>query len=337
MAKFDKGAEAIREAAKSTKRRNFTPILQFGKKDNEKQKYLQYLVPLREVPTVLWHNFAVVGRTKEGKPLYEHFISQRTPALGKGQDGYDPIEDIWGQAPKKKNVALAVELEPIKTGKKITGFKPVMNDARSYKKRDGTEVTVGPQPKVVFVVQSPFNFFNYYTTYEESTGNDINEVAWLVEKQGGGEADPVSYKSIAFETATLLDVGSLIPEGTELPTAPVAENEDEQLTDEQYYFVKMLDDYTDELSDEENQRVKLEPLVKLVLSKGGDPFDTWAITNPKYRQDKDNKITHPIPEGVTASVSDEGDDDTPPWEESEAEVAPKTRRRKFKEMQEQVS
>jgi len=128
-------------------------------------KYIQFITPVEEIVTVLFHNFIVTGyREEDGKPIYNSFISRRDRAID-GQDGYDELIDRFEVTPSQRSIALAVELEPVfKTSgkrKTIEGFEVA---ERTFENADGDEKTV---PAVHLIIQSPGNFFGWLSTFAD--------------------------------------------------------------------------------------------------------------------------------------------------------------------------
>ena len=253
MAKFRRGADAIKQSAKSGGSGSFTPMLTW--KAGEK-KYVQFVTPLEEVPTVLYHNFIRVSDTDDGRPVYRSFISRRDPALD-GPNGYDPIWDR-GYPAKPRQIAVAVELEPVYgagTGnrKKIESFSVKQ---REYTNKNGETVSV---PAVGLIVQSHI-FFGPLTTADEE-GYPLSESVMLISRRGGDQ-------NTAYD---VIPVGDAIE--LNLP--------EEAMVD--------LDAYLDELSDEARVRELIDPL------PDGWVLDRFAEKNRQAKA-KQNQRTAPVEE-----------------------------------------
>jgi hypothetical protein len=157
---LNRGAAAIAAAAERSGSGKFMPNFKW---DNGETKYLQFLTPIEDVPTVLYHNFIITGFKDDGSPRYDSFISRRDEGID-GAEGYDPLIDRFQEVPSRRSIALAVELEPITetsgARKKIVGFDVA---TRQFEK-EGKTVTV---PNVALVIQSPSIFFGYLATFSD--------------------------------------------------------------------------------------------------------------------------------------------------------------------------
>lgn len=183
MPDFRRGSAAISAAQESNKGSGFKPFCPniAWTKDRE-EKYVIFLNPADEIPTVDLHEWIVVGHTKGGKPLYEQFLSRKDPAIG---ESTDDIEDRLGQKAKSRTIGVAVELEPtfstVKGRQRPTGFK-VKTDTYERKLEGGgtQEVTY---PVLGVVVQSPLNFYGWLGSFNEGTAN-IEETPLHVLRRG---------------------------------------------------------------------------------------------------------------------------------------------------------
>jgi len=215
------GVEGI-EASKRSGSSDYTPMLTW--KAGEK-KYIKFVTPLEEVPTVDFHPFIIVGHNDNNKPIYRSFISPQDPAV-KGAEGYDPIKDR-GYAPKKRQIAVAVELEPVfqtstKNKREITGWNVA---ERSFERQDGTEVTV---PNVGLIVQSHI-FFGSLAVFAEDTV--VEDLVWEVTRSGGDQNTSYIFRDRG--DAPDVELGEEVPD---------------------------LDAYLDELSSEDRMRELIDPL-----------------------------------------------------------------------------
>lgn len=214
------GVEGI-EASKKSGTSDYTPMLTW--KAGEK-KYIKFVTPLEEVPTVDFHPFIIVGHNDNNKPVYRSFISPQDPAV-KGAEGYDPIK-ARGYAPKKRQIAVAVELEPVfkVEGKKreIEGWNVA---EREFTRQDGTEVSV---PNVGLIVQSHI-FFGPLAVYAEDTV--VEDLVWEVTRSGGDQNTAYIFRDRG--DAPEVELGEEVPD---------------------------LDAYLDELSSEDRMRELIDPL-----------------------------------------------------------------------------
>jgi len=222
MAEFRRGAEAIEQAAQRQGSGKFMPVFKFEAGDT---KYVQILMAIDEVPTVLMHQFIIVGQREDGTPMYERFISRRDPALD-GADGYDDLIDRFGLNPSNRSIALAVEVEPVygsgtSKRKTITGF----DLAERQFERDGETVTV---PAFGLIIESPNIFFTHLAANADIKA--IEESIWAVKRTG--KSTDTTY--------TFIDTGQ------------EALDVDEELEEfsERFDF----DEYLDMLADEDRMR-----------------------------------------------------------------------------------
>lgn len=179
MANFRRGAEAVQAAAtKGGGSGKFKPIFFF---ESGETKYVQFLTSMDEVPTVLMHQWIIVGKFENGDPKYERFISRTDPGLD-GEDGYDELIERFGCKPTERCVAVAVELEPqfkqVGKRKVIDGFEIA---TRTYEK-DDEEITV---PNVALVIESPYTLFGTLSSLNEI--KPLEDYVWAIKVEGKGK------------------------------------------------------------------------------------------------------------------------------------------------------
>ncbi len=150
-------------------------------KDKE-EKYIIFLNPVSEIVDIQLHNFIPVGTWKSGKPRYEEFISRTDPAIG---EATDDLTDRLGRRAAKRDIAIAVELEPTYTTvngrKRPTGFV-VKTESYERKTADGGTEEV-EAPIVGPVVQSRRNFFGWVGSFDANT-NPIEDTPLQVIRRG---------------------------------------------------------------------------------------------------------------------------------------------------------
>lgn len=170
MPNFRKGAQVIVQSGQtggeSSKRPNFINW------ESDEKKYLQFITPLEEIPTVLMHQFIITGERDNGSYIYNDFVSRKDPAFD-GEDGYDPIWDRFEVQPRLKSVALAAVLQPVRKNGKISGW-----EVASKQRRDD-EI-----PDIGLIVQTPSNFFRWLTTFADDTGNAIEDCVFSITRRG---------------------------------------------------------------------------------------------------------------------------------------------------------
>jgi hypothetical protein len=172
---FRRGAEAIAKATEkkdSGSFRQFTPSL-FWKGDGA-SKFLLFLNPISEIPTVDMIGFIPVKGKKANGDSFEYkeqVIARTDPAIGEESD---PMVKEWEANPKETNVAVAIELDPVfeevNGRKRPVGFEVLTTEFdRRIRDENGdltSDTETIEQPSFGFVTQSPFNFFNVLTSYD---------------------------------------------------------------------------------------------------------------------------------------------------------------------------
>lgn len=261
MAKFRTGADAIRQSAESRgSSKDFAPQVTW--KGGE-TKYIQFITPLEDVPTVEMYQYMVVGHKDNGDPIYRTFISPRDPALlSDNPDARDYLRER-GLFPKRRQVALAVELEPqietVRGKRRPVGFTVA---ERTYTKEDSSELIV---PAVGVIIQSHV-FFSWFATFAEDY--DVQDHVFKVTREGNDQ----NTKYNCFVEGAAVDLN--------------LKQEDMPIN---------FDEYLDELSNEERMR-------SLVAEKPEDwVFDRYANrgkaakTQPKARYTEDEGDSTPAP------------------------------------------
>ena len=247
MAKFrdrlNTGGDAVAAAATRSGGSKFTPRIKF---EAGKTKYIQFLDALEDIPTVLLHDFIIVGEREDGGKQYATFISQRDAALD-GADGYDELIDRFKSNPTSKTIGLAVELVPVyeqaagAKRKTLAGFEV---DTRQFENKDGETIEV---PAVGLVVQSPSNFWGHVAVNDEIT--PIEETVFAVTRTGA--STDTSY--------------TFVPAGDALDL-----NDDLEEFFKEFDFDALLEEW----ADEERMRELIAPLP--------DDF----VVNPYAKKDK---------------------------------------------------
>lgn len=187
---FERGITALKSSGGEGG--NFTPFVPRISWDDGEEKYVAILNPVDEIPKIHLHEFIPVGEGKRADGTtytkYEDFLARTTPAIGEDDD---PLTDKGSDA-RERNIAVAVELEPIMgTGKggraRPKGFEvKTLEFTRRIFDDDGDdtgekeEVTA---PVIGFVVQSPFNFFGYLASHNETEGPH-EDTAFRIKRRG---------------------------------------------------------------------------------------------------------------------------------------------------------
>lgn len=172
LANLRKGTEEIRKSAESGGGAGkFTPFI--GWKDQD-TKLIYFLTPAEEIARLRLHNF-VEFQTDDGS-RYDTLVCRKDPAFRDESGNTCDLCDRVGHAATEKHVALAIELEPVKDGKKIIAVKPAM---RKYEDREGNEKEV---PQVGLVVQASTNFFAPYVAWGSRL--ELEETSFEVQREG---------------------------------------------------------------------------------------------------------------------------------------------------------
>lgn len=171
-----KGTEEIVKSAAGGGGGKFTPFLSW--KDGD-VKLLYFLTAAEDIPKLKLHNFVEIPyEDSDGNEAtrYDTFVCRKDPAFREESGNTCDLCDRVGQAAVEKFVALAVELEPVKEGKKITSVQPVM---RQFEDREGNDREV---PQIGLVVQASRNFFAPYVAWESR--KDLEETSFEVQREG---------------------------------------------------------------------------------------------------------------------------------------------------------
>lgn len=214
---FRRGADAVAQAQQKAKSGGsfspFAPEL-FWQNDGD-EKYLLFLNPMMEVPTVEMISFIPQVRKKadgEKFTTYERVIARTDPSIG---DDEDPMHEDWQGRIQDLCVAVAVELEPtleeVRGRMRPTGFQIKTNTyERRVRDDDGDlteEVEEITSPVIGFIHASPHNFFNVITAYD-STEGDIESTPLKITRVGTGTSTAfqvVGYPDQEIDLAPLLD------------------------------------------------------------------------------------------------------------------------------------
>lgn len=177
MAKqFRKGTDLIRQAAESKGKGRFTPNIYWKPGD---VRTIAFVTAADEIPKVRLHQMVrIPDDSRESGFRYETFLCKKDPSMIDEFGGECELCDRVEHDAVERFVALAIELDAIKEGKRIKEVKVKYN---TVKKDDGTEAEY---PRWGLVIQAAKNFFSYFAAYDEAQG-DIREVAWEIQREGG--------------------------------------------------------------------------------------------------------------------------------------------------------
>jgi hypothetical protein len=185
MPNFRRGVAAMNQAQESSNKGGggqFTFVPNIGWKNDREEKYIAFLNPAEEIPTVDLHEWIPVGTRENGSEIFEWFLSRRDAAIG---ESYDDIEDRLGRKARVRSIGVAVELEPtfsmVNGRKRPTGFQVKTETFDRKVEGGGTEEVVAPV--IGFVIQSPLNFYGWVGTFSESEA-PIEETPLKVVRRG---------------------------------------------------------------------------------------------------------------------------------------------------------
>lgn len=166
-----KGTEEIRKSAESSGGGRFTPFI--GWKDGD-VKLIHFLTAAEDIPKVKLHTFVEIP-TDDGT-RYDSFVCRKDPAFREESGNTCKLCDEIGHVATEKFMALAVELEAIKDGKKIKAVSAAM---RKFEDREGNEREV---PQIGVVIQGAKNFFSYLSAFDER--EDLSDASFEVQREG---------------------------------------------------------------------------------------------------------------------------------------------------------
>lgn len=174
--KFQKGTALIKEAAeRKPGSRRFTPNIFWRAGD---VRTIAFLTSADEIPKVLLHQMVPIPDDRfDSGVRYENIVCKKDPSMVEEFGGACELCDTLKHQPAERFMALAIDLDPIKDGKKVTGLRVKTNRAKN---KDGVETDY---PQWGIVIQASKNFFSYFGAYAEN-GGDIREVAWEIQREG---------------------------------------------------------------------------------------------------------------------------------------------------------
>lgn len=296
---FRRGSEAIAESKKKAESggKNFKPFApRIAWTDGDK-KYVIFLTPIEEMPTVEMHEYVPIGewqskdKKKKGK-RYGFYISQTDPAIG---GDHDIISDEFGKKPTERTLAVAVELEPVmetvKGRKKPVGFE-VKTETFTRKGEDDQDVEV-TTPVIGVVAQASSNFFGYLANFDEEEG-PVAETAFSVKREGDGTDTEYHFSHYMDQPVDLAGVvenvfGILyLDEELDDVVAAVEDLNDEEAA--AYIANAILDARLDELSDLERYQEETKS-IKVIENRWGEDYvrNTEVEDNEEVEEEPEEK------------------------------------------------
>lgn len=229
MAKFRTGVDNIKNDAKKKSGRKFTTNIYWKP---EEVRTVAWVTAADEIPKVRVHQMVNFPDDRFPSGIrYETFVCKKDPALVEESGGACELCDRVGHEAVERYVALAIELEPVKEGKRVTSLR-VKED--TYKDRDGNDAS---SPRWGIVIQASKNFFSYFVAYEEASG-DIRDVAWEIHRDGGG-SDTKYHPFVVMNGPSAVSLPDLSSVIDTIP--PLEELLEEMATVEKYAQVAELE------------------------------------------------------------------------------------------------
>lgn len=179
LGELRKGKDLITRTAEGSSRVKRTSFISWKDGDT---KSVYFITPIDEVPKVMMHNFVkkIVDTDEGGKrDTWLTFMCRKDPAWREESGGFCPLCDDIGHAATERFVALAVEVDPVLEGRKVTDVKIKYKEGKDH---EGNEVQY---PQVGLVIQSAKIFFKTLVALDQK-GRDVNGISWDVTREGAG-------------------------------------------------------------------------------------------------------------------------------------------------------
>jgi hypothetical protein len=191
--------DSVSKGVKSGGGGKFTPWISWKPGD---KKALFFVTPIAEVPKIRVHNFVEIP-TEDGS-RWGTFMCRKDPSWLEESGGFCKLCDEIGHKADFKYIALAVELDVVRDGKKVVSVKPMMKEVT---REDGS---TAEYPQVGLVLQSGRLFFNYLGGMNEQLG-DVNDFSWEILRQGKGT--DTSYTFVYHDIKPdLSEIQEMIPD-----------------------------------------------------------------------------------------------------------------------------
>lgn len=306
---FRRGASAIEKAQEKAKAggegfRPFAPSI-FWQNDGD-ERYLLFLNPIEEIPTVDMISFIPIKRKKangDSYTMYEQVLARTDPSI---DESVDPMERDWDGKPRDTSIAVAVELEPlfetVKGRQRPRGFEVKTTEYDRRVRDDEGELTDEVEtiiaPVVGFVTQSPHNFFNLIASFDAKRG-PIEETPLSISRVGSGSS--TAYTIDGFPEQEL-DFSSLVDYidgvsylGDDLDN--LLEQIEAAGTDEQPAIIGtyLLDKRLEELADEDRYNNLYEQINESLDRWGGSKKKAAAPEKKQRPSQRKKKDETPAP------------------------------------------
>jgi hypothetical protein len=205
------------------KRARFTPNIWWADGD---VKTIVFVTEILEIPEVFVHEFVKVPDSSDRGWHYELFLCWKDPSMSASTGNVCPLCEK-GYKPKKRWIGHAVELEPVLTGKKVTGLEI---KRETYTNRENEEVEA---IRHGLVIQGKKNFYKMLAAMAEKD-DSIRDTAYEVTRKGSDQHTIyVFYPLSRVEIPDLTDVLEELPSLNDLLEA--------MSTEEKYSVVAEVD------------------------------------------------------------------------------------------------
>lgn len=235
----------------------FAPSLRWT--ENGEEKYVLVLTPISETPRVQIHEFVKIGQKDNGKPKFGFWISRKDPGVG---ESHDPLIDDFDIKPSDRCIGVGVELEPeFESGgrarPRIKGFT-VKVDTYDKKNEDGsTEEVVFPLLGII--TQSPSNFYNHLTNFDESEG-PLEELPLKIRRIGKSKDTQYSFTPYLDQEVDLSNLTDHIDGISYLREEKLDTPSGDPIDAAKFYADALLEKRLNELLDKEDYEQAVAPL-----------------------------------------------------------------------------
>jgi len=178
IGELKKGKELIKKSAegRSSKGGRYTSFISWKP---DETKLLYFVTPIAEVPRVMMHNFVrkyVENEDGSTRETWMTFMCRKDAAWLEESGGECTLCDEIGHVAQERFAAVAVELEPVMDGKRITGVEV------KYKAGTDSEGKAVQYPQVGLVVQGAGNFFHTLTALDDR--RPVDDISWEITREG---------------------------------------------------------------------------------------------------------------------------------------------------------
>jgi hypothetical protein len=315
---FERGIAALKSSGGGGGSRTFTPFIKW---EDGEEKFVAILNRIEDVPKIFVHEFIQVdeGERQDGSkyPIFAEFLDRTAPPIGEDED---PLTEK-GSQPRERNLAVAVELEPImgkgRNGRnRPTGFEVKTKEfkRRIFKDDEDTGKTEDvTAPSIGFIMQSGSNFFGYLGEYNESDGPH-EDVPFRIKRAGGDKNTQYHWKPYEDQELDLSNVVDYIEGISYLRgdldeiVAEITEKELDDAAAAHLIASKMLEARLEELADRERYDELTADITEVKSKFGGG----------KKKTEKGNRSNRKSQSARKAKDEDDPSDDAPAEESDDS-------------------